>query len=435
MKKLLLFVFLLGILPAHGQNYYLGPWAWSLDVLDSEAQGVWTSPPGSQSLIDLRTLPEQGKPGPVAEGVGLFRTALVLPPPYTLVGQGADPSQVAITNGVRNAWQRATGYSPSGTTLTEILWDQLTNGADPTGMTGPKPLMPKFDTTVRELRLELHIGSLTRSERFDLATSPLRTKVEAVLQATYRDTVEDVAALRAQPDLPGKVLDFWAEKYRLDKSDKTQWERLVPQEMRDTAVLVPHQTTITESWDCADSGDISCDLTWTEIVPTHSLVGMEVLNTNSGGAGVARSARAEVDLSSVDHYAQVEITAGNDASIQYAGPVARLSSSENTGYLGSQRGLLEGVSFQARKVVSGTVTDLGTGTDQDFTGVKKISANGSTLALSHGGSEVESFTDTAITTGTRTGIFYERSNGLWTLDNFEAVDLGGAAPRRVIVIP
>jgi hypothetical protein len=336
---------------------------------------------------------------------------------------------------VRDAWGRATGYTPSGATLTDALWDQTTNGADPSGMTGTKPLMPEFDETARELRLNLHIGNLTRSEQFDIRTHPLRTKVETVLQASYQRVVENVAAQRVPVDLPGMVLDYWTEKYRIPKADRAQWERLVPPDLRESAALIPHRTTITEDWNCSDSDNPDCDLDWTE-----TRTDIDIVSNVASCQGTGRGNLRSPDLSSDDHYSQFVLanTSGEDASINYLGPAVRYDPANNDThymYLSENDPTPRGTLI---KLVNNTWTELEVNTETISIGQTwKVSADGSTITGYIDSVQQAQKTDAAITGYVKTGLMCDNSadgSNETQADSFEAADLAAAsvARRRII---
>jgi len=429
MKKLLLFLLLFAA-PAQAQNYYLGPWVWVVTTADPENGDVvndarWEPPANTVASIDLRTPAQAGTPGPTAQGFGLFAVNGTLGTGYFLLGSGADISQVSINNQRRNGWESRLGYRPAGATLAAVLWDMLTNGADATGASRVKPLMPGHDR-----RLRLFFGGFTRDEAFALDWHPHAEKVIAVERENFRQLHEDALAGLLPSDAPMRYVDVLTEKYGVAKNDRAAWEQFIPEELRGPG-LVAHATTITEDWNCTDSTNLDCDLDWTETTGDAEIIG-NVAEGNNSGAHVY--ARAESDLSGTDHYAQVQIIGGGGTqTTRGAGAAARFAGAANTFYWAQQVGGASGNgTFRLFKVVSGTPTALGTGSSQTQLAVKKVEANGSTIKIYSGGTERESVSDTAITTGTRTGVAWINPNGIWDVDNFEAADLAAPADDTVL---
>lgn len=405
MIKLLQLVVLLALFtaPAIAQTrYYLGPYVWV-----SDANGErWQPPVGATAAVDLRPLSAQGTPGPAASGAAFFATSGTLGAPYVLLGQNNNPAAITATAGMRSAWQTATGYSPSGANLQAMLWDQLTAGSDPAGMTGPKPLMPTMSGM-----LEMSVGPSVRAEEFRLGVHVNSAKVEAVHQADYRKIVEDAAAQRVPSDLPGKLLDFWAEKYRLNKADRNSWERLVPTDLRSTAVLVPHQTTLNETFNTADSDTVGPTYTWTEVSGDADIVSNEVSYITQNSS-LLQTTRAEADVSSTDMYGELNVTnVGTGVNAAHIGPAVRFQPAATTFYTTFPYQLDD--KQYCRKVVATVQTDLATAVaiTLSIPEVYKVQANGSTIKCYQAGVQRFSVTDTTITSGTRGGIQGYRGSG------------------------
>ena len=405
-------------------NYYLGPWVWE--------NGSWNPPAGTVAVIDLRTLPQMGAPGPVAQGYGLFGVNITLGTGYRLIATGSDPNLTAISTNTRNAIGRDLGYTVSGTSVIDLLWDIFTVHSDPTGFTAPKPLMPETGG-----RLRLTFGAAVRQEAFLFGVHPHTEKVAAVLQNDYRAIALDAALGRVHPDLPGKVLDSWAEKYRIDKRAKEQWARMVPPELREAAVLVAHATTITESFNKADSDTLGPDLNWTELNSNDTDVVSNAAEWQTSRFSAAADAnRANSSLSSADMYAQAETTISGSGN--YAGAMVRKDSSATLTMYGAWR-RFDGINWQVRleKVVSGTITNLATNTiTPSSPDTIKVSAEGTSIKSYHNGTQYGSVTDSAISGNTYAGLFGCEASFSTNprADNFEAADLGASATSQIIMI-
>jgi hypothetical protein len=384
-------------------RYALAPYAW-----DGEA---WYPPASSVGSIDLRPIAAQAVAGGAPQGF-VFVAALQ-PVSGIEIVQSLHMSDEGATSGMRDAWEGGMGYRPNGANLVDLLWDQLTNGADPTGEAGPKPLMP----TVGGM-LELHLGghSLVKAEPFQFGVHPHTNRVRAVLQRDFERLWEATNG----HDHCRRVLDYHCEKYRV-----SDWREFVPQRLRaHVPGRLPHATTITDDFNRADNTDMSvgASFNWTDVIGNQVIVSNTV--RWDGVTAVAR-ARAESDLSSVDHYGQVAATAISGGN-RYAQVAARFDSAADTAYWA--RFVQSTSVFRIFKIVTGTQTALGAGTTQTYSAPDTIQmrCNGSTLDAYLNGASVESISDGSITTGTRCGIGLN-SAGAVTLDDFEAADLGGGS--------
>ncbi len=391
--------------------FWLGPWVW-------DTKGAlpphWRAPDGSLSSIDLRPLPAQALRGAIA-GVGLFGTdeAVDLGSDYRAIGRGAKSIDVIPKESDRKIFESMIGISGVlGTTLSEWLWTTLSLCADPTGDSGPRPLMP---TTHRHLEL-IHNGELVRVP-FRLGMAEAAAAI-AVMQEDYR------AIRRATLDgktthahLHRKVLGFWGEKFGVNNPE----DIFIPARLPKEKPLKP-TTTITDSFNRANStvlGTSSEGWSWTELVSSIDIVSNAA---QTQGASTLHSARAETDLSSSDNYAEIVISVL--PSLNHLGAGARFSSSADTYYrsqvyTGDNKQYLD-------KVVAGTETHLGTAVSvtPSIPEAYRTSANGSTIKGYQAGVERRSETDTSITSGTRTGMGGYNSGT--SADSFTAADLAAA---------
>lgn len=231
------------------------------------------------------------------------------------------------------------------------------------------------------------------------------------------------AGRRTDPQLAEKVLDFWCDKYRIDKSDRKAWERLVPADLRrHIAGPVKHSTTRTDNFNRADGaiGSSSEGWSWSETVGAFLISSNEV--APSGVTDVV-DARADADLSGSDHFAQVTVTAWGQ---NRHGVDARYSSSAYTCYLFMERHATPDCAIF--KTVSGTDTALITGgSAPSLSYTLKGECNGSTLTLYINGGSNRTVTDTAITAGVRGGLHYSQPTASTAarFDDWSAEDLGG----------
>ena len=193
-------------------------------------------------------------------------------------------------------------------------------------------------------------------------------------------------------------------------------------------------TSISENWNCADAAALTCQLTWTEVFSDFRLQTNAAELVTNGGARLA-SARAESDLASADHEAQIDVihldqTGANEGM----GAAVRFAAAANTHYsvfiLVNTGGSAPDHVF-LRKTVTGTETDLSQVTivgGYTAPDTVKVQINGSTLKSFLNAVEQASVTDTAITGNLRTGIVsYGGAANKPRGDNWSAADLAAAA--------
>lgn len=184
--------------------------------------------------------------------------------------------------------------------------------------------------------------------------------------------------------------------------------------------------TITDNFNRADAGSLGSSSegwSWADTVTGLDIVSNQAKGDSSG----FNRARAESDLASANHYAQVTMVLSGDG----AGPCVRFSSSADTCYL-YYCDLASGRIFS---VVAGSLTSLGSFGNPGNGSVLKLSANGTTLEAFDDGVSQGTVTDSAISGNTRTGI--EGSTSAAVLDDFSAGDLGGgvtAHPENLLLL-
>jgi hypothetical protein len=389
--------------------YYLGPWQWI-----SSPRPHWQAPTGTVGLVDLGTISDMSMSGTSStRGMGFFASSTQLDSSYTLLGQG-DCRDIVADVAMRSAWRTIIGYNPLGDKLVDLLWDTLTNGADPDGNTSCKPLVPNSD-----LLLELNLGgSVVKSESFSWGQHPHTDKLRQLIRSEFAILFDLVHNGKMRDDKQHlRILDAWCEKYHV-----TDWKEFVaPSLQKDVPGRVPHNTIITDNFNRTNAdalGTSSEGWTWNEFIGDLDIVSNAVVPQVAGGG--QDTAMAESDLSSADHYSQAVITLG--ASFHYVGVIARKHNTAETYYIGY--GESNG-SCLVDKVINGVQTFLNSGSGM-ANGTIKLSANGSSIKFYVNGVEQISFTDTSITGNVRGGIFGYIGSGC-TLDDFQAADLGGNA--------
>ncbi len=358
-------------------------------------------------LVDLRPLAAQGT-FLVTEGYGFFAYPDTVDP-AKMPGQidlGGNLDE-AIKN--KREVQDAFGVVLSGKTITDVLWELLTTKSDPKGLTGPRPIIPGI-----RRNLELHLGghSIIRAGDFDLATAPHRLQVIAVIQDVYREAqLEASKYTDTRKETHLRMLSVLADKYQAD------YKTFIPNDLPDEGTKAP-RTNFGDSFNRADNTDLNNSDTgktkdggagtwqWNEVLGDTEIEDNEFHNVSTAAVAYAR---ADDDLSSADHFCQgLTAVAGTAANAQW-GPCARFASSANTSYMYMRNWTtpLSAGTIILRKTVTGSRTNLGTSdtitvvVDEEI----KCKIDGTTLSGEHDDVEQDSITDTAITGGTRGGIY------------------------------
>lgn len=423
------------ILPAEGRSYYLAQWEWFEDKETGEA--YWRCPGGGCSgTLDLRSLPVMGTPGPSypcdalhADGCGVF----VYESPQDICAALCKWQGIDITpkDGLLSLTQLVNIESTlnladvlTTSRIENVIAELVIYHGDATGQSRWKPLRgsPEKGTRVYLAGEEIYRAG------FD---SQVFQNVVDVFQADYRRHKEAGTDL----DTLQKYTGWMMEAY-----DATE-EELLPEEHLSDGSKSP-ETTITESFDTADSDTLGPDLTWTEIIGDIDVVSNVASHISTG---IRSQARADSDLSSDDHYAQIDVVTHNNNPAVVTGSAARFQSADaTTQTFYTMAGVkLSGSGTQdvrLRKIVSSTITDIGGPTTRTLTPpyTLKTEADGSTIKGYLDSTEEFSVTDSAITGNLRTGIsgFIDGAAGDVEHDNFEAADLAAApeARKRVLII-
>lgn len=392
-----------GVMPF---RYELVPWTWATQGLGS----FWRLPLSAVGGIDLRPLPAQSLAGGAPQGFAF--AACRQSPGGTAIASSFHMSETPATAGMQSAWQSAMGYSPQGATLTDLLADQLTTGSDPSGQSGPKPLVPGTDGVLRIL-----VGGHSEVWRQDFrwGIHPHTNRLRDLLRRQFEEQWEATNG----DDHCRRCLDYTCKKYRVD-----DWREFIPQRLHaHVPGRLPHATTITDNFTRANGDTIGNLLTWTEVANDWDTENNSIFKANGSGdeAGLAR---ADSDLSSDDHYAQgVTTQVVNSMGI---GPAARLPSTATstcytivTQFAGN---------LYLKKVVAGTATYMVTKVRTSVAGdVMRIKADGSTITGYVDAVEELTTTDSAISGNVRCGVHSYDASGLGgVFDDFEAADLAAA---------
>lgn len=377
--------------------YYLGPWVWQ-----SGDEAAWVAPEHTVGLVDLRPLAS-------VETFGFFATDTPLAgEDYLYLGDSLHGG----VGGINGLWNGALGTSAAGDNVLDLLWNTLTLQGDPDGAALCPPLMP----THRGM-MELHLGghSLVRARSFQGKSDPAWARVQALMQRNYR-RLDNEAKGRADK------IENARGKDPLAKLSASEREQLADEE-RDTPLK--WLTTMRSKLRCNDADLIPADMPkargkrpetiWSDAFTRANQSGLGTssegwswtnINTTSGfsissNAAVALSAspdtmEAAIAALSTDDM-QVQLVYSSGSATARIGPSCRNDGTTNTAYLGWHR-TTSGGNHRIRKLISGTPTDLINATSAiSLPATIILSANGSTLSITSGGTLRGTVTDTAIT--------------------------------------
>ena len=410
-------------------QYALAPWSWNTDDQEANPNHFWDIQ-DSVGLIDLRTVPEMGTPGPVAQGFGFaaFPNLTPLPPGSIPLGDGLSRSLTQRQkNNVKAAF--SLGENIVAADLLGVIRELLVQHADPTGQARLKPLLPTVNG-----RMEMHLGghSQVLSEIYDPTAHPL---VLELVQEDYRQVREETLGRMARgisnrdPQFHRRYLQALVEKY----GRWFNWEELIPSDLpRETPL--PHGTTLQDTF--VETSDTSLDahtatgpnsgFSWAEVEGDYLVVAATDRAEDQSTSD--NSARAESDLASADHFSENDISRSSGGGSRRAGAATRFAAAATTYYRFVIA--LEDDEYQIAKVVTGTKTELFSAVhdgdpDPDDINTVQGKSNGSTQELFFDAVSKLSGTDTAITGNVRAGI-YSRNNATYRHDNFKAEDVAAA---------
>src|SRR3990167_1358332 len=369
MRKLLLTILLLSVATlARADVYCIGQWVWNKDNPDNP---YWEAPHAVGDIvtgsIDLRSIPQMSLAGGTPQGRGLFIYQSIPSASGLTCFANKD---ITINSARRTKIENALGISgTTSTTLKDLIYEILALKGDPTGVARWKPLMPGQDGKLKVIGGRGD-GVLKTTQLIPFKGQEWKY-VLATIQEDYRQMVKNESF-----ETVGRWLDKLQEDYKIP------YDNFIPDGVIKIAAL-PHHTTIMESFNTADSDTLGPDLSWTELEGDTDVVSNQASITGSAFC----TARADSDLSSVDHYSQVDVVTQTNASSPEtdSGVMTRKDSSATLTYYTAlhyydSNGSLQGDYIQKR--VSGTVTNLTNNTtSRSTTYTLKSQANGSTIKL------------------------------------------------------
>jgi hypothetical protein len=404
----------------HSVHVYIAQWEW----IDRNGEQYWITPFGDAlGSLDLRTITQMGKAGGLPEGYGVFtyKEEKIIPNSIYL---GTDLNRT-LTPVEKTGLETLLGFSIISQTPLSVMWDLLTKYADPTGQTAPKPLIGKQGDTVK-----LYLGGLSDSPLgFSLIkeepfSEEHRQRTIAVFQEDYRRNKAD--------GVPLETLQRWTGSTMRDlygKMDDETSRLILPQGHKADAWKEPHTTinddfvrTNADALGTATVASVGQGWSWTEVVGDTDIVSNQAKTMDTAATN---SNRAETDLSTDDHYAQILCV--SVASTRRMGPAIRFNAATTTFYAGltdSDAGIGHN-HWAIHKMVEGTETfDLatnGTGWAAPSSNTLKLQIDGSSLELFQDSVSKVTLTDTSITGNLRTGFMARKEDNIFGA--FQAADL------------
>lgn len=320
---------------------------------------------------------------------------------HHLIGSG-HASELQMRGIDRDAWESVTGYRPVANTVAACLAEHLLFGADPTGQDFARPLTAGFTRNL-DVWLGDKVWSHTiQSSADELALPAMRVEADGLAQV-YREQGETqyrlaMGALRAKYRT-GPIKDLIAFLFRAGRDDLPLMDELNP------------QTVKSESWPNVGG-------------PNDNAFTGVVWNQIGGGAGTwSVGTVGKVTVSGSGFLRLDYVFGGNDRDCSFTtqsvtnlyGLAIRSDANAGNDY---DFGGFNGSRF-IEKCVSNAATTLhssGTGSIGD---VRRATMIGSTYTHYSGGSQLGTGTDTAITTGTRSGClgYVATSVGICSFDD------------------
>lgn len=397
--------------------YALHPYVWDSSF------GCHRPPDGSGSALDFRPEAEQAKASQ-SGGYGMFHwdEPAKVPSEAIPIGSG-DCREYQPTVSERNEMRLKLGLSanPAGTYLTDCISDILGPLSDPTGQNGPKPIMPCGGL------LDIHLSGHSKvySQPFDFQEvfKPSPNSRASRIRDVIRASVSE-ARKSGGSELAGKVVGSWLKQHAkfidsdlVNPAKKVEWSRLLS--TQDLLLLgvgfKPKNpaTSFTDNFDRSDSSSLGGS--WTTFLTNaeYGISGNKCIfgKASTTGDGAYQSARYDFDVSSVDHWTEIQLSSYIiTSSNSWLGPVARFSSSANTGYAYCLMARSTSATNHLYKIVSGVATSLGSNLEVNIsTSTPRTKCSGSTIQGIIGAVRI-SVTDTSITGGTRGGLTYRSTN-------------------------
>ena len=319
----------------------------------------------------------------------------------------------------KSDFEGALGITVDADNPLDALWEVLTVKNDESKVA--PCLMPG-----RNLDMQIFLGGPipVRKRKLVPEVSPEWPKVLARLQNDYVKIRDNDTSGR---EMHRQVLSVWREKYGIEDTNK-----FIPTGEPRVSAL-PHETTITESFNTADSDTLGPDLSWTEFQGDIDIVTNKAV-APAQATGRFNEARADSALSTDNHYAQASISGDSQTAGTFPGVMVRKDSSATRTLYYGRIICWTSTGNTLGKIVSGTPTNLGSVSTSQHSAntdyLVRLEIDGDALSIKIDSSPVDSATDTSISGNLYAGIGGFIGNdriGKW--DNFEAGDLAAGAAQ------
>lgn len=390
---------------------YLSRWA-ANDIM-------WHAPGMDHTgVVDMRSIPQMSKkPGTPPEGycIVMYDGVRTYPELEVDLGETFDGQ---LRTAQITALKATLGKPIAETRLDKVLFELFVDHADPTGQTAWKPIR-----VGRNRNATFAISKSVKISERAIAGHQAHDNTIAVFQSDYRRH-------KLAGDYPDETLRKWtgAEMLKLFKRTSDDLTGILPTEYEGDGWKRP-ETAVSDNFSRAneslDAGN------WTETAGAWSVTSSAATMESD----VTGMAEYTTDLSSDDHFTQVDIIANTSTSIfitQWNGPTARAATGAVTGYQiradGNGKGAGNIDAMFLEKIVAGSITNLvSDGTDRSLPLTLKVDITSGDLVSGYvGGSTFGSATDTTITGNVRGGMFGRNENANTTnniMGNWSAEDL------------
>lgn len=413
------------------QDLCLARWAWNTDDVP-DGEPYWEPPHqdvgNALGVLDFRSILDKGA-GPVATGWGLFSyDAPMGSTGMHCLGANLDtPKTVAQINTLATLLGVPPGQLRSRN-MRNVIVELYQDHGDPTGLTRWKPMQ----STRGGLVINLGGYSQIYGEPFSAGNRAFQNTLD-IRWADYRRAKAEGAKLK---DLRRQT-GFDSFRIFGRAPTKADLDKLLPPEHRKDGYSchkIELCTTITESFNTADSDTLGPDLTWTELSGTD----IDVVSNRANSESSSGYARASTALAGSDMYAQALVTNTVSGTDRGASGCVRYAAAADTAYFGmgsrSGSGTYSSYAISIRTAGVNSFTAETGGYSDAIPGVIQTEVVGSTINVYYAGALRTTLSDSSITGNTQAGICGRHTGGdrlQW--DDFEAADLAVAA-RRIIRI-
>jgi len=301
--------------------------------------------------------------------------------------------------------------------IKEIIYELLTDKADPFGQNFIKPILPD-----EKLKLKVFIGNEGLIKETTLI--PFKSKewdiVLKTIQNDYREKLKTENYISI-----AKWLDLLEDQY------KVSYLTFIPDDSI-KIVSLPHATIFTEGFGCTNR-DLAtdCERAWTNLASSTLNIISNVLFMN-GTSNVTTYYRDDDDTSTSNMYSQAEFRSYPTAYSEMGVIIRKDSSATMTMYEGRAiNDTSDTMDIVLNNAGSRSVACSGVSVTLSNGETNKLQASGSTLTMFQAGVTKPTCTESTISSGTRGGFYNFQStiDSSGTYDNFEVGDLAGT--RRI----